>query len=72
MARTAKSQSISFDPELYERMEDRRNKLRMTRSEYIAQLILQDMHRGGPFQVVETDDHLSTKNSRTSSKKKKR
>ena len=44
----------------------------MTRSEYIAQLVLQDMHKGGPLQVVETDSHLAVKNSRIATPKKKR
>lgn len=47
MARNVINRSISWQPDVYEAMEDRRTKLRFTRSEYINRLILADIAKSG-------------------------
>lgn len=54
MARTAKSYSVSFDPALFEQMEERMGSLRLNRSEYITQLVMRDMLRGGELAIPVT------------------
>lgn len=46
--RNTVNRSISFDPDLFALMEDRREALRMQRSEYLTRLIMEDMckHKG--------------------------
>lgn len=43
MPRMTINRSISFDPEIFEKMESRRAKLLMQRSEYITRLVIKDM-----------------------------
>lgn len=48
------NRSVSFDPVLFQQMEDRRAKLMMmTRSEYIVRCILKDVTAGGEMKVTE-------------------
>lgn len=53
MPRNVINRSISFDPELFERMEGRRAKLLMDRSEYVKRCVLRDMQSGGDMVLQE-------------------
>lgn len=46
MARNVINRSISFDPELFEKMETYRNKYMLQRSEFIVRCILKEMLSG--------------------------
>lgn len=47
MPRTTINRSVSFDPEIFERMESRRESLYMDRSEYIVKCVLKDLAQQG-------------------------
>lgn len=64
------NRSISFDPQLFEKMEDRRRRLMMQRSEYITRCILKDMLPGGDMKVEEIPDGFIS-NPAVSRKRKK-
>lgn len=51
--RTVINRSISFDPQLFQKMEDRRRRLMMQRSEYITRCVLKDMLPGGDMKIEE-------------------
>jgi hypothetical protein len=53
MARNVVARSISFDPQVFKKMEDRRGKLLMQRSEYITRCILSDLRSGGNMAIHE-------------------
>jgi len=56
MPRLTINRSVSFDPTIFQIMEDRRSKLLMQRSEYLTKLILQDMKLRGKAMMVEEVD----------------
>lgn len=61
MARNVINRSISWQPDVYELMEERRSKLRFSRSEYINRLILADIAKSGAMQVAELPAKLQAK-----------
>lgn len=52
------NRSVSFNLELFERMEKRRSNLMMERSEYIKNCVLKDMIAGGVMSVQEVPHSL--------------
>jgi hypothetical protein len=56
MARNVINRSISFDPEIFNKMEDRRARLLMERSEYVVRLITKDLREGGSITVDEVPE----------------
>ena len=58
MARNVVARSISFDPLVFKKMEGRRARLMMQRSEYITRCILADMRSGGNMQIHEDGGKL--------------
>ena len=60
MPRTVINKSISFDPQVFEKMESRRGRLLMSRSEYIVRCIMQDMVPGGQMVIEEAPSALTT------------
>lgn len=61
MSRIAINRSVSFDPQIFERMEERRRKLLMDRSEYIKSCIMKDMLPGGQMNIQEVPDEFLRK-----------
>ena len=55
MARNVVARSISFDPQVFAKMESRRGRLLMQRSEYITRCILADMRSGGKTMEIHED-----------------
>jgi hypothetical protein len=53
MARNVIARSISFDPQVFSKMEERRARLMMQRSEYITRCILSDIRSGGNMEIHE-------------------
>lgn len=51
MPRNVINKSISFDPELFPKMEDRREQLDMDRSEYVKRCIQRDLLAGGDMGI---------------------
>lgn len=51
--RNVVNRSISFDPQLFSKMEERRARLMMQRSEYITRCVLKDMLPGGDMKIEE-------------------
>ena len=58
MARNVINRSISFDPEIFAKMEDRRSRLMMDRSEYVKRCIMKDMMAGGSMSLDEAPQSL--------------
>lgn len=54
--RNVVNRSISFDPQLFSKMEERRGRLMMQRSEYITRCILKDMLPGGDMKIEEVPE----------------
>lgn len=52
MARNVINRSISFDPEVFAKLELRREELLMDRSGYVVSLILKDLREGGTLERV--------------------
>jgi hypothetical protein len=61
--RTVINRSISFDPQLFAKMEERRGRLLMQRSEYITRCVLRDMMAGGDMTIGEVPDNIVSKPS---------
>lgn len=59
MPRLVKNRSISFDPVLFDRMEERRARLMMDRSEYVKRCIMKDMLTGGSMTYEEVPQDLA-------------
>jgi hypothetical protein len=53
MPRNVINRSISFDPQVFEKMEARRGALLMDRSEYVKRCVLRDMMNGGDMMLSE-------------------
>jgi hypothetical protein len=58
MSRNVIARSISFDPQVFAKMEERRARLMMQRSEYITRCILSDIRSGGNMQIHEDGGKL--------------
>lgn len=58
MPRNVINRSISFDPELFEKMEQRRGRLMMQRSEYVTRCILNDLIAGGDMTITEVPQNV--------------
>lgn len=58
MPRIVINRSISFDPQIFERMEERRGRLMMQRSEYVTRCIIRDMAAGGDMTISEVSPDL--------------
>jgi hypothetical protein len=58
MPRNVINRSISFDPQLFEKMEQRRGRLLMQRSEYVTRCVLKEMMGGGDMSVSEVPESL--------------
>lgn len=58
MARNVINRSISFDPQLFEKMEQRRGRLLMQRSEYVTRCVIKDMMGGGDMNIAEVPSTL--------------
>lgn len=58
MPRVSINRSISFDPELFSAMEERRERLMMSRSEYLKRLIVSDMTGKAPVTLEEVPKSL--------------
>lgn len=71
MARNVINRSISFDPQLFEQMEERRVRLLMDRSEYVKRCIMRDMMAGGEMSIAEAPDKF-TKGASVTSRTKRR
>lgn len=55
MARTTVNRSVSFDPELFEQMEERRKALKLTRSDYIKKCMMGDLAKAdAPMTLMPT------------------
>lgn len=61
MPRKSINRSISFDPELFSAMEERRSKLMMERSDYVKRCILRDMLANRPMEIGEVPSSLVKK-----------
>lgn len=72
MERNVISRSISFDPEVFAKMEDRRRRLLMGRSEYVKRCILRDMVAGGSMNIDELPKDIASKVVSVDSRMKKR
>jgi hypothetical protein len=72
MPRSVVNRSISFDPELFEKMEARRSRLIMQRSEYVTRCVLRDLIEGGIMQVSEVPTNIVSAPAVTRTHKKKR
>jgi len=70
MARNVIARSISFDPQVFKKMEDRRAKLLMQRSEYITRCILSDLRTAGNTMQIHEDGGTLIPKSKTTPKKK--
>ena len=73
MARNVIARSISFDPQVFAKMESRRGRLLMQRSEYITRCILADMRSGANTMEIHEDgvDLIPPADEKKPSKKKK-
>ncbi len=69
MARNVVARSISFDPLVFDKMEERRARLMMQRSEYITRCILADMRSGGNMEIHEDGGTLIPAKKTTKKKK---
>lgn len=59
MPRNVVTRSISFEPDIFEFIEERRSALRMQRSEYLNRLVLADAKQRGDM-VIPTNVSTST------------
>ena len=69
MSRNVIARSISFDPQVFAKMEERRGKLLMQRSEYITRCILSDLRAGGNMAIHEDGGNLIPAKKPTKKKK---
>ena len=69
MSRNVIARSISFDPQVFAKMEERRGKLLMQRSEYITRCILSDLRTGGNMAIHEDGGNLIPAKKPTKKKK---
>lgn len=72
MPRNSVNRSISFDPEIFSKMESRRARLMMDRSEYVKRCIVKDMLAGGTMTLEEAPPDLVNAMTTLSSRVKKR
>jgi hypothetical protein len=70
MSRNVIARSISFDPQIFTKMEERRARLLMQRSEYISRCILADMRSGGNMAIHEDGGVLIPAKPKKVAKKK--
>jgi hypothetical protein len=70
MARNVIARSISFDPQVYSKMEERRARLLMQRSEYITRCILSDLRTAGNTMQIHEDGGILIPAKKATKKKK--